>query len=62
MIHGLVTAGIVAWLGHDWVLPATVVAVSHWMIDFGKARNRYDINIDQGLHFAVLVVVTLSFT
>lgn len=60
MMHGLVAAVVVGALGHGWLFPAAVVMVSHWLIDFGKTRDFYGINIDQGLHLAVLVTLALS--
>lgn len=43
-IHGLVAGGVASFLGHDWLLPLVVVAVTHWLIDFGKSWERWPEN------------------
>lgn len=50
MIHGLVAAAVSGVLGHSWLLPFVVVAVTHWLIDFGKAWDGWPDNwrITQG--------------
>lgn len=37
MIHGLVAAAVAGVLGYGWLMPFVVVAITHWLIDFGKA-------------------------
>lgn len=50
MIHGLVAAAVVSVLGYRWLMPFLVVAVTHWLIDFGKAWDGWPDNwrITQG--------------
>jgi hypothetical protein len=65
-IHGL-AAGVIT----GSFAAGLAVGVSHWVIDFGKAsvlikRNKrqglYGINIDQLLHFVVILTVWLIIT
>lgn len=59
MIHGLVTAAIVTWLGYDWVAAFWAVTLAHWAIDLGKCRKWYGIVVDQALHVVVLTVMSI---
>lgn len=36
-IHGLAVAAVMTALGHSWEWPFVFVAVTHWLIDFGKS-------------------------
>lgn len=54
-IHGLV-AGLIS---QNFTV-GIVVALTHWVIDFGKAAKRwYGINIDQALHITVILLIIL---
>lgn len=57
-IHGLITALIFSWFGHEWGAAFWSITVTHWMIDYGKCRGWFGIVIDQALHIIALTVVT----
>lgn len=52
--------GLVAGLLSQNFTVGAIVALTHWLIDLGKAsKGLYGINIDQTLHILVLLAVVL---
>jgi Protein of unknown function (DUF3307) len=54
MIQGLVAAAIAGALDYPWLMPFVVVAITHWLIDFGKAWDGWPDNwrLTQGAKWA----------
>lgn len=43
-----------------WLIPALIIGVTHWLIDYGKAVLKwYGYHADQGLHLFVILLVAL---
>jgi len=59
--HAVAAAVLLGLLGFPWLVPALIVGATHWAIDYGKAvRGWYGYHIDQILHLAVAVVLTVT--
>lgn len=54
LIHGLTAAAILGVMGYSWLWGAILVAVTHWLIDFGKSWEGWPDNwrITQGAKWA----------
>jgi len=52
--------GLVAGLLSQNLTIGIIVAITHWIIDFGKAaKHWYGINVDQFLHISVILLAVL---
>lgn len=61
MHHVVVAGALLGLLGLPWLIPALVVGVTHWLIDYGKAvRGWYGYHQDQGLHLLVALLVAIG--
>lgn len=57
--HVVASAVLLGLVGLPWLIPALIVGVTHWAIDYGKAvRGLYGYHADQGMHLLVIVVVS----
>jgi hypothetical protein len=54
-LHGAAVGVVIRWFGFEWTVVA-ILAVSetviHWLIDYGKCRNWFNIHADQAFHIA----------
>jgi len=60
-VHHVVAAAVLlGLLGLPWLVPALIIGITHWFIDYGKAvRGWYGYHADQLLHLSVVLVVAV---
>ena len=59
--HAVVAAVLLGLLGFPWLVPALIIAVTHWFIDYGKAvRGWYGYHVDQILHLSIILIVAVA--
>ena len=60
-IQGLVVGLAAQYRGMSWLAVFVAIGVTHWCIDYGKARlGWYGLHVDQELHMAVIASLVVG--
>jgi hypothetical protein len=59
VLHGAAVGVVIRWFEYDWTVVATLAmceTVIHWIIDYGKCQNWFNIHADQAFHFVCKIL------
>ena len=58
-LHGAAVGVVIRWFGFEWyavAILATSETAIHWLIDYGKCQNWFNIHADQAFHVACKIL------